>query len=322
MKNKTPELLQAQAASFAAHLESEQGFDSVANAEAVYRRIGVSAVESSLDESENDLEQYDEYVQYLRGLPLNERVAIRERAEYLTKYETFASDIELLLGNKDKYREQRLGNGTHSEVFKIDKDGQQYVIRHVNPEKISPEMVVNRHLSSYIAAKEVPGLERVVAASFEKGVVVSEHVEGQKVGELSVQEVAEIPDEHLDELLQTRLDASQHGVQFDTHFDNLIYDVKSGFTDIDYGLMGERLDRIGAMRTVIASLELTAYELMETDASERAQHAAVKVALWSRLTGYIAEHFNEIEQKELRDYLVYAITRTKVGLAILGHTAT
>jgi len=237
----------------------------------------------------------------------------------LESYQDFKDDIVTLLkqiengGAQDAY----LGSGSHSDVYTIRHNDKTYAVRMQKPSGRKVE-ITNSHVVSGAKAKNLTGLEQIVSASYEDGVIISEYVPGTHVGDLVLDQINNMPNGHLQALLQNRKAAMEAGIQFDSHPDNIIYDEVNGFTDIDYHALKElpgEVTRVDAMKTIIGSLDLTETHLYEEDEIKSRVYEGKKIALWKRVTTYIEGEFTKDEYDEIWTELV-----SKVNARQVGHT--
>jgi hypothetical protein len=303
---KPSEVMQAQVAGFAEHERDAsrtehdfiRGLERGARADKLYASIGSIGMTTTLNEVSDAVLRSD-YASYLRERSDEERGATQKEAGILAAFDNFVPAIDRLQSDIEKDKVSSLGGGVHSMVYPIEVNDKKYVVRMVNPNSKSVVVgsIIHDHVAAGARATGIPGMEKITAASYAKNMVVSEFIDAKKISNLSPTEILQIPDEHLDKLRATREQASARGIKFDAHYDNLLYDPESGFTDIDYGIAGAAFDKVEAMASIISSLELTEHELYEDDPMRRAQNEQQKVAVWQRLNTYIRANFNSWDQE-------------------------
>lgn len=80
----------------------------------------------------------------------------------------------------------------------------------------------------------VPGLEQIVTADQDEGVIITELVKGRSIGTIPSHELAgRIKPHHLAKLQQTLEVMKERDLEYDT-VDNVLFDPQDGFTIIDY----------------------------------------------------------------------------------------
>jgi len=227
--------------------------------------------------------------------------------EIVENYESFREEIEKLRESKDN--SALIGAGTHSDVYRISRNGKQYAVRAVRQMDRRVE-IMHSHIAAGARARGLEGLEQIVAASYEDGMIVSEFVTGNHLQDLTVEQLAAIPDAHFDTLVSARLAAMERGVVFDDHPPNTLYDAERGFTDIDYHLVNnpnKKLDIVEAAKTVVRSLDLTEQHLYEPDSNKRELYNERKMYLRERINRYMMERFNNVDYKEIRAAFIHSI---------------
>jgi hypothetical protein len=183
---------------------------------------------------------------------------------------------------------------------------------------------MHSHITAGARARNIDGLEKIVAASYEEGVIISEFATGNHLHELTVEQMGAIPDDHLDALLAARREAMERGIQFDSHPANVLYDREQGFTDIDYHIAqssSETVNLFEAMKTIIGSLDLTELHLYEKDSIRQVQYEDLKIALLKRVNNYMKEKFNEDEYHQLWQHLISVVAWRKGGFELHKHNA-
>ena len=253
---KTPELLQAQIATFASErLVSRQDkvhlFDNLSNlalasVEDVTRTT--NSREYHKDESGNLVSvpegssrlitTGEEYNKFLRSVGGSNYESIQGRADMLTAYSQFAPSInklreDLAILPTRKEHQTYLGSGSNSTVFAIENDGKDFAVRIPRGQATNPTLI-DRHLAGAVLGKGVPGLEQIVAASYEDGVTVAEKMPGKEVGDLGLDDIDHITDGQLGNLVDTLVEVQKRGIEIDPKPSNIFYDPNAGFGIVDY----------------------------------------------------------------------------------------
>ena len=258
MTPKSPELLQAQAATFAAeriehyqdsgHVLNNLGELAIGNLADV-TRVTESA-EYHKDEAGERLRVPEntkrtvattsEYTDFLRSVGGSKYEAIQGRADMLTQYNQVFKPIvtglraELQDPATRKEHPAFMGNGSNSAVFRITHEGKDYAVRVPSGTKPSPS-TIDSHLAGAVLGKGVPHLEQIVAASYEDGVTVAEVMPGKEIGkDMTLEDVAAITDEQLSGLVDTLTAVSERGIEIDPKPTNIFYDREAGFGIVDY----------------------------------------------------------------------------------------
>lgn len=254
---KSPEVIQAQIAAFAAeqveHYQDSgyifNNLGSLALGEAGdIVRVTESAEYHKAEDGNNRLRIPEgtertaatvaEYADFLRSVGGSRYEAIQGRAEMLKEYGRFEPAIarlrtELADPATRKDHPNFLGSGSNAMVFSIAEGGKSYAVRVPSGRGISPA-VIDSHLAGAVLGKGIPHLEQIVAASYKDGVTVAEVMPGKEVGHLTPDEIKGITDEQLGELVDTLKAVSEHGIEIDPKPSNIFYDPKEGYGIVDY----------------------------------------------------------------------------------------
>lgn len=122
--------------------------------------------------------------------------------------------------------------GSHSVVFKLNKDGRSYAVRFVILQESDSH--VDQYLSGARLTVGVPHMEQIVAASYEHRATVAELIDGRDMDSLTLEELSSIEPRHLEVLIDRSLEAVKIGVQFEGHSGNFIFTPEDGFVMVDY----------------------------------------------------------------------------------------
>jgi predicted Ser/Thr protein kinase len=255
---KSPELLQAQLATFAAervedpndakYILANLGNLALDKSKIISRRttdVEYRAHEGGKQKekiplgSEIQVATTDEYGEFLRTVGGSRYETVKRRAEMLTNYDRFANDIAKLqseiVDHEIRGRHPDLvGGGSNSQTFGIEREGEKYIVRVPRDTDPRPD-IIDTHIAGAVLAKGLPHFEQIIAASYEDGVTVAEMMAGKELDRLSESEIRDISDEHLEELVDTLLIANQKGIEIDPKPSNIFYDKTEGFGFIDFG---------------------------------------------------------------------------------------
>ena len=254
---KSPEVIQAQVATFAAervehyqdsgHIFNNLGSLALGEAGDI-TRVTATAEYHKDEDGNNNLRVPEgtemtvataaEYTDFLRSVGGSRYEAIQGRADMLKEYGNFEPTIATLRAELSdpatrKEHPNFLGNGSNATVFSITEGDKSYAVRVPNGKGISPE-AIDSHLAGAVLGKGIPHLEQIVAASYKDGVTVAEVMSGKEVGHLTPDEVRGVTDEQLGELVDTLAAVSEHGIEIDPKPSNIFYDPKEGYGIVDY----------------------------------------------------------------------------------------
>lgn len=251
IRPKSPELVQAQVAAFAA--ENIERLDA---RKAVFNSIGSLAVGNITEVTcTTRVNQYppgldmipkgteltaatkDEYTRYLRSIGGSSHEAIATRANLLERYSEFEPEITPIitqLDGLDSHKDQPayLGRGSNASAFRIDHGGEEYVFRvdgwAGNTLSTDGRAVVTAR------AKGIPHLEQVVAMSYDNSTIITELMPGKGLGyDTPLDDLRQVTDEQLSDLVDTVTSATEHGIGIDPKPSNIFYDTEQGFGIID-----------------------------------------------------------------------------------------
>jgi hypothetical protein len=251
---KSPELIQAQIATFAAERYQDSGhiFNNLGSlaVEGVgdVARVTTSAEYHKAEDGSNSLRVPEgsertvatgaEYTDFLRSVGGSRYEAIKGRADMLEAYSRFEPIIgqlrtELADPAARKQHPNFLGNGSNATVFSVEEGDKKYAVRVPNGGGISPA-AIDSHLAGAVLGNGVPHLEQIVAASYKDGVTVAEVMPGKEVGGLTVDDISKISDEQLGTLVDTLAEVSKRGIEIDPKPSNIFYDPEAGYGIVDY----------------------------------------------------------------------------------------
>ena len=264
IRPKSPELTQAQIASFAAetverhearqHIFNSIGSLAVGNvAEITY----TSKTDEYLRDENGDYIRTedglamipkgteltaatkDEYTQYLRTVGGSRHEAITTRTNLLKQYTQFEPDITRLAGKlasaeNEKNHPAYLGSGSNTAAFRVDHEGEQYAVRIGTGARSGGAMGVDSRAIVTARAKGVPHLEQVVAMSYDNSAIVTELMPGRELGkDTPIESMQQVTDEQLFDFVDTVIAANKRGIDIDPKPTNIFYDSEEGFGIID-----------------------------------------------------------------------------------------
>lgn len=153
-------------------------------------------------------------------------------------YAAFAGDVSALqmeLTERIDYttHPQFLGDGNVAAVFALSRDDGDHVVR---TGKSAPlrEREVGKYVDGLTLGRGFPGFEQIEAASYDRGVVVSERVPGRTIHQIGIAAVSGIPDQHFGQLFELIGTATDKQIYLDMTPKNLLHDTDAGFGVIDY----------------------------------------------------------------------------------------
>lgn len=179
----------------------------------------------------------DTYQRFLKTRTRAERDQINGRTKLYEAFEPFAPVVkEILLstsrnGKKPHEHPSYFSEGTYSNVFAIEHEGQKYMVR--IPFRETTEEI-NDHTINGVLGEGIPHLEQIVAVSPESGATVSEILPGTPMRDMTTEKLSHVTDEQLEELLDTLKTADERGIGIDAGDGNIMYGPRSGFGIIDY----------------------------------------------------------------------------------------
>jgi hypothetical protein len=181
------------------------------------------------------LEALIRYTEYLKQVGGRKHESIRFMHELLANFETFGPTVDGLLDqdaqfNKD-HRPDYLDSGLHSDAFVFEQEGQEYVVC-LPISKILPA-TLDKRLKASLLTRDIPHFEKIVAASYENGAVISERMPGTQLQQVSTEALQQATIQQLEELLATLSIAGQKGIVIDIAPKNIFYDTQEGFGFID-----------------------------------------------------------------------------------------
>lgn len=291
IRPKSPELIQAQIASFAA--------ETVERAEAkqhIFNNIGKLAAGETVNlayTTKTNKELYDEngkylldedgapamiprgteltaatkdeYAQYLRSVGGSRHEAITTRTNLLEQYAQFEPDITRLAGElasteNEKDHPAYLGSGSNTAAFRIDHEGKQYAVRICTGAMAGGAMGVDGRAIVTARAKGVPHLEQVVAMSYDNSAIVTELMPGRELGkDTPIESMQQVTDEQLFDFVDTVIAANKRGIDIDPKPTNIFYDSEEGFGIIDLNPASSKTELGNTVGDMATSLSNTGF---------------------------------------------------------------
>ncbi len=288
IRPKSPELVQAQIAAFAA--ENVERFDA---RKAIFDRIGSLAAgnvaevtyktksnEYLRDENgnliiqEDDLAMIpegteltaatkDEYTRYLRSVGGSKHEAIAMRVSLLERYAEFEPEItpiikELEEADSHKDHPAYLGSGTNISAFRISHGSEEYAVRLGGTTNSALGADVRADVTA--RAKDIPHLEQVVAISYDNSTIITELMPGKELGyDTLIGDIKQITNEQLSDLVDTVISAVEHGISIDPKPTNIFYDTEQGFGIIDLNPASSKTELGGEVGQMATSLSKTGF---------------------------------------------------------------
>lgn len=288
IRPKSPELVQAQIASFAAetvkrHEAKQHIFSSIgslANGDVAEITYTSKTNEYLRDENgdyirtEDGLAMIprgteltaatkDEYTQYLRSVGGSRHETIATRVNLLEQYAQFELDITRLASelasveNKEDHPAY-LGSGSNTAAFRVSHEDKQYAVRIGTGARTGGSMGIDGRAIVTAQAKGVPHLEQVVAMSYADSAIVTELMPGRELGkDIPVHSMQQVTDEQLSDLVDTVINANERGIDIDPKPTNIFYDSKEGFGIIDLNPANSKTELGGTVGSMATSLSNT-----------------------------------------------------------------
>ena len=281
MKQKSPEVQQAQLASFA-----EEGLDFYHDQKAVFEEgiesgNGHGLPQPHMDSTGNlDRPPTNELptgfvvpmisllpdgesklTSYLKEVGGARHTKIARRAELLGKFKNFEPIIEGL------DESHVLGKGDKCRAYFVQDEAGEYVVRKTHGGKARP-FIIEGYVRGCMRAEGIPHLEQIVAVSYDKGIIVTERIPGKRVDELTPEEKEGVSDAQLKQLVDTLVATQNAEVSVDLgNGGNLLYDAEEGFGLIDLDIFQETLSMYDSLTGKLDS----ASHLLGPGLSERLQ---------------------------------------------------
>ena len=165
----------------------------------------------------------ENYVEFIDSHP--------EIAELLDTFYKKADAMKLTIPGDLKHSDTEgfVGMGAEKSVFKVDN-----LAVKVLHEDLHGMQSFTEQVNSLLQGQGVPGLEQIITANEEQGVIITEIVNGKSVPTISSRELAmSITKEHIYKLRDTLHTMSELGLHYD-NIKNVLFDPKNGFGFVDY----------------------------------------------------------------------------------------
>jgi hypothetical protein len=241
-RTKQPEELQAQVADFAAdQLQGENQkhvlnnvVEISASPPAELRRVAQNNEYQRIPEgyiktpagTEVLVATPEDYVRYLQEVGGASHDPIKLRTTLLLNYRDFQAAAQAPT--------EHIASTSKIDAYAIDHNGRKYVIR-IPKSPIVDVVETDRKLRAAMLGLGMPHLEQVVAASYENGQTIAEHMVGTSLDQVSAQELAsQATDDQLRDFIGTLTAAYDAGIVIDPKTSNIFYDERDGFGIIDY----------------------------------------------------------------------------------------
>lgn len=187
-------------------------------------------------------ELYPQYVNFLREKRGRRHELLSGRTNLQNHYtDEFKPMVDSLLASVPKdesvgLHEAFVGSGATSDVFVINKNEKEYVVRTLRdePSYRSPTMIIDQYVAGTLLVQGIPHFEQIVAVSYDDKVTVAERIPGQTPNELTVDDIDSISETQLQDLLTTLRAAQDYDIKIDPHSGNFLYDKDAGFGLIDF----------------------------------------------------------------------------------------
>jgi hypothetical protein len=272
MKQKSPEVQQAQLASFA-----EEGLDFYHEQKAVFEEGIESSNGNGLPESHaidaaNVLpagfmipkpsllpDGESRLTDYLREVGGAGHATIARRAELLGAFKRFEPIVEGL------DESQIIGKGDKCRAYLLEDQDQEYVVRKTHANRPRP-FIIEGYVRGCMRAQGIPHLEQIAAVSYDKGIIVTELIPGKKVSDLTPDDRQKVSDAQLEQLIVTLAATQEVGISIDLgNGGNLLYDEEEGFGMVDLDVFQETLSMYDTLPQKLSA----ASHLLGSDLGER-----------------------------------------------------
>lgn len=187
-------------------------------------------------------ELYPQYVDFLREKRGKRHELLSGRTDlqnkYINEFKQMVDNLHESLpeGQAVAQHEAFIGSGGTADVFVINKDQKEYVVRTLRdePSYRSPTMIIDQYVAGALPVKGIPHFEQMVAVSYDDKVTVAERMPGETPNELTVDTIDGITETQLQDLLITLRIAQDSDIKIDPHSGNFLYDKDAGFGLIDF----------------------------------------------------------------------------------------
>ena len=221
---KSPEVLRAQVAAFAAEAPTT-----------LLRERSYELLDAETIEQVPQDQLPWEYVARMGRMAASRHAEIAGRVVLQEAYGAYADTVADVLEAKRGF----VGSGTFSTVYALPDVDRDLVVRSARSENaqfwnINRAALVDSYVHGAVRNPGIPGLERMVAASYVDGVTVSERVPGQPLHWLDKKAAKTVTQQQADDFVKTIFAARTAGLQLEVHEKNVLYHPEAGFGIVDY----------------------------------------------------------------------------------------
>lgn len=157
---------------------------------------------------------------------------IRSHDDKLTHANNSPSDTDVDVIKRSDLSEY-LGEGDEKAAYVFDND---FVIKvlHKNPYNGEFQTSVNSQVEALLKGSGVEGLEQIVTADIESGVIITKKAEGRRLADIPrVELYKNLKEDHVRRLDSTLKEMVERQLEVD-NVQNVLFDPEEGFTLIDY----------------------------------------------------------------------------------------
>lgn len=181
------------------------------------------------DDIEVFVEKYPLHLSGQSNKPHAEREIYYQKTEAVERYEREFKD---LIDSIDRTADTGMMSGYHSTPHIIEKDGQEYVVRDINPETSLHE--VEKHIDAALKVRGIDHIEQVEAVSYVDGITVAPRMPGRYLKNLQATGDAKyVTEAQVRELYEAMKEVNSRGAGFDGIGNNFLYDARQGFNVVD-----------------------------------------------------------------------------------------
>lgn len=165
------------------------------------------------------------------------------RAELLQNFKDFVPAVAALQeevgdrATRHSHHKRLPGQAHNSMVFPLEHKGQEYVVRMSEDDKGRSALSADGHMMAGALAQGVPGLEQIVAASYEKGITIAKRVPGKPIEDLTADDMNAVTQEQANHYVESVMAGHRAGIEFDSKKSNILYDQEKGFGIVDLSVV-------------------------------------------------------------------------------------
>lgn len=231
-------------------------------------------------------------------------------AQHLRTYEDYEVPVATLLQTLQSAKNPLehpscLGGGNNGVAFVFEHQGRQLVAKIPrDPENyLASAHGFYAEVAAFEKGNDTPGLQHLVAASRQTGILVTELLPGKRTSELTQEELENLPEAHIRQAIELVHAMGDKGSVIDGKPDNVLYDQEVGFSILDRArndgwIMPSTRDGNEyvmdlALAVAPERLPATAYDSPESQSSRR-EIIRNQIRLQRRFLDIVQKHYPDI----------------------------